>query len=399
MAFGCTTALASPGGVPARQKAITGPAPNTSTTNRGGRTALDRPGMWIWYVDASHGGKVSRIIHRAKRSGIGTLYIKAGDSNNDWSQFTPSLIRRLHNGGLKVCAWQYIYGTLPTAEAKVGARAVAKGADCLAIDAEAEYEGKYASADRYMRVLRNRIGASFPVALAAFPYADYHPGFPYSVFLGPGAAQYNQPQMYWKTIGVSVREVFEHTYLYNMLYGRTIYPVGQTYLNPSIRDLKKFRRFSINYGAAPSWWSWQETPDKGWKALAAKRLTRIPDYQRITGYPSLRKKSRGDFVVWAQQHLVRAVDPGLPVTGVFAGKTRRAVILFQRSRGLEADGVIGNATWRRLLKVKPVRIRWSSPSRDRVARASGDGASPRSGNAPASADMPAKAYEIGPGPK
>ena len=136
--------------------------------------------------DRSSGGTAARIIARAKRSHVGTVYIKAGDGVGGWRQFTKSLVSSLHAGGLKVCAWQFVYGDAPVKEANVAAAAVAKGADCLMIDAEGQYEGKYASADRYMRKLRAQIGADFPVSLAAFPYVDYHPAFPYSVFLGPG---------------------------------------------------------------------------------------------------------------------------------------------------------------------------------------------------------------------
>ena len=45
-----------------------------------------------------------------------------------------------------MCAWQYVYGNHPIAEAEVGAEAVHDGADCLVIDAEGEYEGKYVQA-------------------------------------------------------------------------------------------------------------------------------------------------------------------------------------------------------------------------------------------------------------
>ena len=47
----------------------------------------------------------------------------------------------------------------------------------------------------YIDKLRGRIGRSFPTALASFPYVDYHPAFPYSVFLGPGGARFNQRAM------------------------------------------------------------------------------------------------------------------------------------------------------------------------------------------------------------
>ena len=83
------------------------------------------------------------------------------------------------------------------------------GADCVVIDAESELKGRYAQAQAYMRRLRARVGPDYPLGLTSFPYVHYHPTFPYSVFLGPGGAQFNVPQMYWKTIGVSVDRIFQ----------------------------------------------------------------------------------------------------------------------------------------------------------------------------------------------
>ena len=60
----------------------------------------------------------------------------------------------LHAHGLRVCAWQYVYGNHPITEAYVGAAAVKAGANCLVIDAESEYEGKYVSAQAYITRLR-----------------------------------------------------------------------------------------------------------------------------------------------------------------------------------------------------------------------------------------------------
>ena len=84
-----------------------------------------------------------------------------------------------------------------------------------------------------MERLRSLIGPRYPVALAAFPYVDFHPSFPYSVFLGPGGAQYNAPQMYWRDIGTSVAAVYAHTYSFNRIYQRPIFPLGQLYSQPA----------------------------------------------------------------------------------------------------------------------------------------------------------------------
>ena len=68
-------------------------------------------------------------------------------------------------------------GTRPAVEARVAAGIIAAGADCLMIDAETEYEGKYAQAQRYLKTLRARIGNDFPVGLTTFPYVHFHPAF------------------------------------------------------------------------------------------------------------------------------------------------------------------------------------------------------------------------------
>ena len=207
----------------------------------------------------------------------------------------------LHANGLKVCAWQYVYGTNPAGEAELGARAVADGADCLVIDAESEYEGHYAAAQTYIADLRAKIGPAYPLGLASFPYVSYHPSFPYSVFLGPNGAQYNAPQMYWKDIGTSVDTVYANTYIANRIYGRPLFPLGQTYGGVSSAEVLRFREEAVDYGATGvSFWDWQETPTALWTTLAAP-LAPLTSVTPNTSYPELRER---------QQRRSRAVDAG-----------------------------------------------------------------------------------------
>lgn len=393
------------------------PPPPETPLPGGNRSAFNRAGMWIWYLSRSHGGDYRQIITQARRSGIGTLYIKSADGRNVWSQFTRAMIRRFQRAGLKVCGWHYVYGDYPAAEARASAVAAQRGADCFVIDAEAEYEGKYAAADRYMRTLRRLVGPKYPIALTGFPYVHYHPSFPYSVFLGPGGAQVNQPQMYWKAIGTTVQRVFETTYIHNRLFKRPIRPLGQTYMAPTARELKLFRRFSQTYRGAPSWWSWQETTPLGWRALGSATAGRLPRHVPVTSHATIKRGSRGDLVVWAQQHLKRKIAPNIPVTGVFGPQTQRAVRELQRRRGLIVDGIVGTETWSRLLRFNPVRIRWWNPPRRQAQTAARRARAAKSARrahssaaairpltsssaarrrAPRSARLPAIAYEIPP---
>jgi hypothetical protein len=365
-------------------------APSAGAAAR--RTAsnpFDGTGMWIWVTSRSSGGSPAAIGAKARRYGIRAVYVKSSDGPYMWSQFSPSYVAALKAQGLKVCAWQYVYGKAPETEAKLGATAVQRGADCLIIDAESEYEGRYAQADRYIRALRARIGSTYPLGVAPFPYVDYHLGFPYSVFLGPNGAQYNLPQMYWKAIGTSVDAVFSHTYTYNRLYGRRIYPLGQLYQNPSPSSIMRFRTLATAYGASGvNWWDWQETTNRGWNALVAP-LTTGASAARL-GYPTLRRGARGDLVVWAQQHLVSAGFP-VKVDGGLGTNTRAAVVRFQAAKGLPQTGMVDASTWPALLRYAATAVAWG-----RKASASARAAAAGGASRPASANIPARAREIPP---
>ncbi len=335
------------------------PAPSTGSPTG---TAFDGAGMWIWYLSASDGGSIPAIVAQAKAAGITTLYVKSSDgASNYWSQFSSALVTTLHAAGLRVCAWQYVYGTQPAGEAALGARAVAAGADCLVIDAESEYEGEYAAAQTYITDLRAAVGASYPVGLTSFPYVDYHETFPYSVFLAPGGAQFNVPQVYWHDIGDSVDYTLAHTYHENRVYGRTIVPLGETYGGTPPADIFRFRQLAGLYGAPGlSWWDWQETPAAGWAALT-QPLTPLTATTADTSWPSFSQGAKGDQVLWMQEHLA-AAEPQTPTSGVFDSTTAAALVAFQAAHGLPQSGATDVATWQALLALTPVSVTWTGSS-------------------------------------
>ena len=172
-------------------------------------------GMWIWYVSASGNGSLSSIIATAHQYGISTVTIKAGDGATAWSQFNPSLVSTLHAAGIHVCAWQYVYGNYPVQEAEVGAAAVRDGADCLVIDAESRVRGQVHLGADLHDLAAPQIGASFPVALASFPYVDYHPGFPLFRVPRAGRGAVRHPSDVLARYRHERRYVYAHTYEYN----------------------------------------------------------------------------------------------------------------------------------------------------------------------------------------
>jgi peptidoglycan hydrolase-like protein with peptidoglycan-binding domain len=333
------------------------PAPADTAAVSG--TAFEGQGMWIWYLSKSDAGNIASIVAQAHAAGVTTLFIKSSDgSTNYWSQFSPQLVAELHANGLKVCAWQFVYGTEPVGEANLGAEAVADGADCLVIDAEGEYEGRYASAQTYIDDLRAKIGPTYPLALASFPYVFDHPSFPYSVFLGPGGAQYNVPQMYWKDIGQSVDTVYANTYIANRVYQRPIFPLGQTYGGVSAEELLRFREEAVDYGSpGVSFWDWQESGAVDWATLAAP-LAPLTSVTPNTTYPELSSGNKDDEVLWMQEHLASAI-PTQEVTGIFGSQTLEDVEAFQTAHAIAPTGVVEAATWTALLALPPIAVDWT----------------------------------------
>ena len=304
-------------------------------------SAFDGQGMWIYVLPDSNGGDVDSIALDARARGVATLVVKAGDGTRYWPQFSRELVDALHARGLKVCGYGRIFSRKPVTEARVSARAVTEaGADCFVVDAEKEYEGRYTQARRYVRELRRLVGPDYPLGLTSFPYVDLHRSFPYSVFLGPGGAQFNLPQIYWRAIGDTVDEAFARTYAWNGLYGRPIRPLGQVWMNPPATEVLRFRELAAAYGSPGlSWWSWQSAGPRALAGLTLPLDTLAGTLPQTPAPPTLRRGARGDPVRLAQRRLrVRQ-------TGVFDAATKRAVRKLQGATGLPKTGALDPPTW------------------------------------------------------
>ena len=310
-------------------------------------------GMWIWYVWRAE-PSLQDIIDRAQANGVRTVHIKSGDGTRYWSQFDRA-VGPLRAAGLRVCAWQYVRGRKPVAEAAIAARAVRAGADCLVVDAEIEFERyrtRYQRAARYMRALRARVGTAYPVGLTTFAYVDLHGRFPYSAFLnGPNAAQFTMPQVYWKAFRASPALAVERTMRWNRIYGKPIALLGSTYMRESAVAIRRFRCASQAAGVGgESWWEWKNTRRGQWKWLASPLTCRASLARPgATRYPVIGMRSRGDAVRRLQQ-LLRGQGIGARINGVFSANTRDALAAYRAQRGLAGGPSTDDAVWADLIQ-------------------------------------------------
>ena len=147
---------------------------------------------------------------------------------------------------------------------------------------------------------------------------------------------------------------------------------------------------AISYGlGGVSWWSWQETNRREWRALGRNIDRASPaSTDPAATIPALEGQSRRPRRLGAGAP--EGAGESVPVTGCFGHKTRRAVKRFQRVNDFIDDGHIGAKTWHALLAVAPKTVNWSGRgSRHLATRSAGP-------HAPRSASLPAVRDEIPP---
>jgi Putative peptidoglycan binding domain len=313
-------------------------------------------GTALWVAQAGAQTAPSVLAQTAGEGGVRTLLVKAADGSTAEPQFSASLVAGLRASGVTVCAWTFAYGLDPAAEAAAAIVAVHDGAQCLVVDAEGQYDGRYGPAQAFVKALRSQLGAHFPIGLAGQAEVLQHPTFPYSVFLGPGAFNFDLPQMYWLELGTSVDATYAATIGINSIYARPILPVGQLFGAATVAEVTRFRSLAGAYGASGlSFFDLDSAPSPLLTSLAVP-APRLP--RRTVLVPTVRPGADGDEVVWAQE-LLNADGAHLPVGGFYGAQTSRAVARFQTRHRLPSDGALGPATWRALSRLHPHPPSWA----------------------------------------
>ena len=257
-----------------------------------------------------------------------------------------------------MCGWQFVYGAARSAR-RASARASAGGRRLLRDRRGDGVRGPLragaALRDRAARSRRRRL----PDRAHAFPYVDYHPSLPYWVFLGPGGAQFNPPQVYWKDIGGGVDAVVDHTYQHNRPYGRPIVPLGQTYDGPSAADVLRFRQLRPPTARRRELVGLAATRLGGTGTRVAQPLAPLAAPVLDPGMATLTKGAKGDLVVWAQQHL-NGAGQTITVNGRYDAAMTAAVTAYQAAMGLAQTGSIDTLTWQALLRSPAAVVDWAA---------------------------------------
>jgi hypothetical protein len=168
-------------------------------------------GDWIWVVanaEANVGASsVQGLVNFEKSKGMRFVIVKGADGGDtaDWTQFNSDLVTRFHAAGIKVFAFQYVYGSYygsGQVQAEINAANYLLGIkdssgvpmDGLMIDAEIQYNGRPNDALTYCQGIR----AVYPnrcLIHSPYPIPSYNTSFPYIEF--GRYCNVVMPQDYW----------------------------------------------------------------------------------------------------------------------------------------------------------------------------------------------------------
>lgn len=241
--------------------------------------AFSGRGMWIWRMVQAEDGQLQRIIEKAKLAGLDWVAIKAANGTSHWVQFNSEVIRKIQEVGIKVFGWVYAYGNNPQNEAEVAKGVLRLGCDGLIIDAEKEYEGKPAAAERYLSLIRAANPNAF-IAYSSFPIISKHFSFPFAEF--GRYCDVSLPQCYWRMMGYTPESMMERVWQEWDRWAESmkdsgqersvipVLPVGQGF-NVETEEIRRFVEASKAYSGI-SLWEWSQISQDGWYAYSKSEV-------------------------------------------------------------------------------------------------------------------------------
>lgn len=85
------------------------------------------------------------------------------------------------------------------------------------------------------------------------------------------------------------------------------------------------------------------------QGFSNQKVDGIAGTNTLNGCPTLKKGAKGNITKLLQEKVVNLGYSTNGVDGIFGNGTHNAVIQYQKSKGLSADGIVGQNTWRKLL--------------------------------------------------
>ena len=328
--------------------------------------------MWIWQLEKSEGGDVDAIAARAAAAGgLAPSSSRLGDGADAVGPVHPAARRRAAPARAEGLRLAVRLRQQPERRGAPSPRPRSPtGADCFVIDAESQYEGKYAAAQTYMTALRAAAGPSYPDRPDLVPLRRLPPGPAVLGLPRPGrrAGQpaaglleghrrdrrrdqrpHARPQPHLRRADRAAR-------------ARPTTTRRPPTCGASASSGRPTARRACRGGAGR-----RPTPRTGTSSSEPAPAARVePD----PGWPALGKGAKGDEVVWLQEHLTQTYPDRHGDGQVRHARRSTAVKAIQTANGIAVTGTTDASTWAAALKLPFTRVDWTArpPPRPRRPR-------------------------------
>lgn len=119
-------------------------------------------------------------------------------------------------------------------------------------------------------------------------------------------------------------------------YAGLAFDVGQNLSNAGRNEMR-------NLAISSKIWNYVEP------ANLTPRWVHFDERQTVSGYPLVRRGSRGVYVCILQDALMSLGYSTGGLDGIFGAVTEKSVRDYQSKNGLQVDGLVGNKTWNKLM--------------------------------------------------
>jgi hypothetical protein len=250
-------------------------------------------GYFIWLLYRVAGGDPRQLAKMCKDAGLSWVALKVADGSypfyaNEYKKnvdLVPAAVQELHNAGIKVFGWHYVYGN-PSGESLIAVNRVRSlSLDGYIIDAEQEYKNKPAQADDLMSRLRKFLPAGTSIGICSYRFPSYHPDFPWKSF---STCDYNMPQVYWQGAHNAGAQLQKSIYEFQQRgWKMPVIPVGSAYEEwgwvPSVDEIADFRTTAARQGMpGVGWWEMHDATvrfPQFWNATVGQMARDIPASQ------------------------------------------------------------------------------------------------------------------------
>lgn len=288
-------------------------------------------------------GNIDKLISKLKSLNINDVCIKFHEGAGyigGGVNFRDDFIKykeNFKNAGFKVGTWGYNYFNYIDTEAKIVIEAL-DNSDYYIFDTEVDVSNKFAAAEIVCKTVRNA-HPNAVLGYSSFPIVSLHLDIPYTTF--NKYCNFASPQSYWGEMQWDINKCIDKMLLDHKDYGLNlpIYPSIQTY-NVSADSYVAYTKYAFNQTGA---WSLDDI-DSTFESFIGLYRDGVPVVNQNRTWLQVGDKGIAVKNLQINLIKLGFSCGSSGADGIYGNTTKNAVYKFQQNLNIQADGLAGIQT-------------------------------------------------------